>query len=340
MSMALALINPTEYEIMAKLARVAAGSGYVGKNEVQAMFIMLKGMELGISPMQALDGIQVIQNKTTVSPQLMLALINRSGELQDLQIDDPDTIKANKACKVVMTRRGRSPHTEIFSMEDAESMKLAGKDNWLKQPAVMLKWRAVSACARIVFPDVIQGMYTPEEMGAEVSEDQSGNIVIEAPLLDADFTKSENEVAQLTANNPLNADEDGIIPNVEATPSDLQAETDQVPTTAETAKSRFAGNGAPPTGQKKESDTREWIASAVTVRKDKFDKPYLQYVCTEGKPTGRGREMLRQAGYECEAWTVAGETYDLVPPAALTVQKSGQFWNVIELRSTVSEVSF
>lgn len=193
MSTALALIETTQYEVMAKLAKVAALSGYVGKSEVQAMFIMLKGMELGISPMQALDGIQVINNKTTVAPQLMLALINRSGELEDMQIDDPETIKTNQACKVMMKRKGRSPHVEIFSMADAETMKLAGKDNWLKQPAVMLKWRAVSACARIVFPDVIQGMYTPEEMGAEVSEDASGDIVITAPATPA-------------LPNPLNAD--------------------------------------------------------------------------------------------------------------------------------------
>lgn len=178
MSTALALIEDGQYNLMAKLARIAAQSGYSKQNETQAMFIMLKGFELGISPMQALDGIQVIQGKTTVSPQLMLALINRSGQLEDMEIDSTAV-----RCIVTMKRVGRSPHTETFTMDNAKAMQLAGKDNWNKQPAVMLKWRAVSACARIVFPDVIQGMYTPEEMGAEVSEDASGEIIIEqAPL--------------------------------------------------------------------------------------------------------------------------------------------------------------
>jgi hypothetical protein len=176
MTNALALIQPNEYDLMMKLAGVAAKSGYTGKNEMQAMFIMLKGSELGISPLQALDGITIIQNKPTVSPQLMLALINRSGELEDMQINGDAT-----QCTVMMKRKGRSPHTEQFTMQNAGAMGLSGKDNWKKQPAVMLKWRAVSACARIVFPDVIQGMYTPEEMGAEVSESEGGEIIIEVP---------------------------------------------------------------------------------------------------------------------------------------------------------------
>jgi hypothetical protein len=179
----LALIDSNQYSVMEKLANIATKSGYAGKTEVQAMFVMLKGFELGISPMQALDGITVIQNKTTVSPQLMLALINRSGELADIKI----TTDATKA-EVTMTRRNRSPHTETFTMTNATAMGLAGKDNWKKQPAVMLKWRAVSACARVVFPDVIQGMYTPEEMGAEVSEDDSGNLIIDEPVVEVQTT--------------------------------------------------------------------------------------------------------------------------------------------------------
>ncbi len=86
-------------------------------------------------------------------------------------------------------------------------------------------------------------------------------------------------------------------------------------------------------------DSKEWVATAVTVRKDKNDKPYLQYTCDGGKPTGRGRDMLRTAGYEVEEWTVTGLTYDLVPPALVTVEQNGQFWNVMGLKKT-SEVTF
>ncbi len=253
MSTALALIQPTEYELMAKLAEIAAGSTYTKQNKVQAMYVMLRGYELGISPMQALDGIQVIQGKTTVSPQLMLALINRSGQLEDIKIDSDA-----KLATVMMKRVGRSPHTVTFSIENARAMGLADKDNYRKQPAVMLKWRAVSACARIVFPDVIGGMYLPEEMGAEVSENDAGEIVISTPatILTPDFDKSENDLAQLVANNPVTVvDADGVIVE-NASKTDLKAHSSDAPaqpltTTPEQAKANLAGNGAPANGEKK-----------------------------------------------------------------------------------------
>ena len=43
----------------------------------------------------------------------------------------------------------------------------------------MYQWRAISANFRITFPDVIAGMYTPEELGAEVrvTEDDDMEVV-------------------------------------------------------------------------------------------------------------------------------------------------------------------
>lgn len=252
MSTALALMQQTEYDLMSKLATIAFKSGYTQQNEAQLLFVMAKGFEIGVSPMQALDGIQVIKGKTTVSPQLMLALINRSGQLEDMKIDGNA-----KQCTVTMQRKGRSAHTETFTMDNAQSMGLAGNYNWKAQPATMLKWRAVSACARVVFPDVIQGMYTPEEMGAEVSENSSGDLVIESPMLDANFVKAENDLAQLVDKTPpANVDSDGVIegemvsesnedaPNSSAAPESLI-------TTPEQAKANLAGNGAPANGEKK-----------------------------------------------------------------------------------------
>jgi hypothetical protein len=131
-----------------------------------AVAIILKGKELGIGPMAAFAGITVIQGKPVVSPQLMLSLINRSGLMQDMKIEDD-----GETCRVTMKRAGRAQHTSAFSMEDAKAMQLATKDNWKKMGAIMRQWRAVAANARVTFPDVIDGMYTPEEMGAAVDED-------------------------------------------------------------------------------------------------------------------------------------------------------------------------
>lgn len=138
-----------------------------------AMAIIIKGMELGLPPMAALNGITVIQGKATVSPQLMLSLINRSGQLETIDIET-----GAQGATVTMKRRGRSPFTARFGPAEAKAMQLDGKDNYKKQAPVMYQWRAVAGCARVVFPDVIDGLYTLEEMGADVQVDEDGAMTV------------------------------------------------------------------------------------------------------------------------------------------------------------------
>jgi hypothetical protein len=178
-----------EWSIIREQSAVLVKTGFLPqsiKTPEQAMAIILTGRELGIGTMAALQSINIIANKPTISPQLMLALINRTKEIEDISIKDD-----GKCCSVTMKRRGRQPHSESFSMADAAAMKttewvngekktiaLSEKYNWKQQPATMRKWRAIAACARVVFPDVILGLYTPDEMGAVVNEEGE---VIDAP---------------------------------------------------------------------------------------------------------------------------------------------------------------
>src|SRR5579864_2563689 len=185
----MALFDPQRFDTMKRMAGILLRSGFLPRavnTEEKVLAILIKGYELGLPPMEALVGIGVIEGKPAVSPQLMIALINRSGQLKDLVIEGDDT-----KCAVTMTRRGRKPHTETFTIDDARRMKskdgdgnvisLADKYNWRQMPAVMLRWRAVSACARIVFPDVISGLYTVEEMGADVAVDDEGAMQVVDP---------------------------------------------------------------------------------------------------------------------------------------------------------------
>lgn len=168
----------SEFEIMQTQAASLVKTGFLPpavKTAEQALAIILTGRELGIPAMAALNTINVIQGKPTVSPQLMLALIERSGQLENIRFETTDD-----AVRVTMKRRGRSEHTEKFGLVEARAMKLTGKDNYQKQPAVMYKWRAVAAAARTVFPDVILGLYTPDEMGAETTVTDDGEMLVKS----------------------------------------------------------------------------------------------------------------------------------------------------------------
>jgi hypothetical protein len=168
-----------EFSVMKETATMLCKTGFLPqaiKTPEQAIAIILTGRELGIGTMAALNTINVIQGKPTVSPQLMLALIERSGQLENIEIEPHN----GNAIRCTMKRRNRSAHTEYFGETEASAMQLTGKDNYKKQALTMYRWRAVAACARVVFPDVILGLYTPDEMGAEVNTD--GEILPPEPL--------------------------------------------------------------------------------------------------------------------------------------------------------------
>lgn len=177
-----------EWQVIREQASVLIASGFLPasvKSPEAAMAIILTGRELGIGPMAALNNINIIQGKPTLSPQLMLAMANGTNQVEDIKIEAD-----GNGATVVVKRRGRSPYTTAFGPKEAKAMGLDGKDNYKKQPATMYQWRAVAANLRITFPDVIMGMYTPDEMGATVTGD--GDVVegFNAPPLSTDPTAS------------------------------------------------------------------------------------------------------------------------------------------------------
>lgn len=140
------------------------------KTPQQAMAIMLTGKELGLPPMQAIRGINIIKGNPTLKPELMLALCLQRIKGFQYQFKDCDNKSATFICK---RPEMIEPYTSTFTMEDAKAAGLAGKEIWTKYPGNMLRWRAVANALHIVAPDVLVGVYTPEEIGAEVNADGS-----------------------------------------------------------------------------------------------------------------------------------------------------------------------
>lgn len=148
--------------------------------------VVLRGRELGIGAMEACLSLNIIQGRVTSSTQLMLSLIYRSGLLEDIEMVRGDPAKC------MMKRKGMTAHTVTFGTKDAQRMGLMAKDNYKKQPETMFLWRAIAICARVVFPDKVSAVYTPDELGMEINSDnetrQGDWEVIEPVTLTAEQT--------------------------------------------------------------------------------------------------------------------------------------------------------
>ena len=123
------------------------------------LLILLKGRELGLSALQSIGGLHVIEGKPVVSSETMVALCKRSPECDFFRVAETTTEQA-----VYETQRHGEPVTRMaFTMQDAKAAELAGKATWKKYPAAMLRARCSAALARAVYPDLVGGIYDNDE---------------------------------------------------------------------------------------------------------------------------------------------------------------------------------
>jgi hypothetical protein len=158
---------PTEHEMIVfqTMAKAAVDSKmYRGIGEqAGVMMIMLSARELGIPPMQALNGgINIIKGKAEISARMMSALIRKAGhEIKKKESSDT-------SCTLIGKRADTGETEEAsYSIEDA---RLAGLvipgSGWTKCPKDMCFARAISRLARQLFSDVIGIGYVEGEIKA------------------------------------------------------------------------------------------------------------------------------------------------------------------------------
>lgn len=132
-----------------------------GKPDDVFACIML-GSELGFKPMMSLNSIVMIQGSATLKAQTMLATVKARCPKAIIKITVDEVLK-----KVIVEAKRDVDDTgyiATWDMDKAKLMMLTTKDNWVKQPMTMLRWRAVSEALRIVFADILMGIYSAEEM--------------------------------------------------------------------------------------------------------------------------------------------------------------------------------
>ena len=144
---------------------VATGSllppAYRG-NPANVLLAIGLGQAMGLSPAESLIRIDVIQGIPAAGAELIASNVRKAGHKLRIQVsEDPPAA----TCTIVRSDEPDHPITVTRDMAWAERMELSKKENYRKQPATMLAYRAITGAARLACPEALFGVaYDPSEL--------------------------------------------------------------------------------------------------------------------------------------------------------------------------------
>lgn len=160
-------LSPQNFEQALVFSDYLAASEMVPKNfrnkPGDCLVAMQWGCEVGLKALQALQSIAVINGKPGLFGDAGKAILLAAGCI--IEEDDTAVVKANGRGRCKITRPGRPPVERTFSMEDAKTANLWGKEGpWKTYPYRQMAWRAFWFAARDAASDLLRGMAGAEEL--------------------------------------------------------------------------------------------------------------------------------------------------------------------------------
>lgn len=167
-----------------RVAQALALSGVIPRGlrgkPSDVLAIILYGHELGLSPMKAIKGIDVVEGNPRISGKLWGAKLRENGHRFRIAERVPRT-----SCTVEITRGDTGEiHVETYTIEDAITARLCSRDKagdirarskdgdrplpWELQTDRMLFWRALANGATIHCPEIVFGFDVDDGSEPEV----------------------------------------------------------------------------------------------------------------------------------------------------------------------------
>lgn len=161
-----------------RMAQAIARSGLFGLKDVtQVLALMAVAQAEGRHPATVAKDYHIIQGRPALKADAILARFQSAGGKVEWKTYTDDEVTG------VFSHAQGGSLAVTWTLKNAKAIGLAGKDNWAKYPRAMLRARVISEGVRSVYPAVLVGEYTPEEV-ADFSEPR-------------DYRPIENQVEQI-----------------------------------------------------------------------------------------------------------------------------------------------
>lgn len=192
------VFEPTSMEEAMWLAKTFHAGGLLPghvRSAEAAFTIIVIGHELGLSPMASLRSIYYFDGKTTLAAALMAGICQKRTSVCEyfMMVDSSD-----QGVTFETKRRGHpAPVRLSWTYQMAQDARLVDKDVWKKYRRSMLVARCQADLARAVYPDIVGGLYDPDEIdhgasrpptlgasiGASIVAEQSASATKAAPVV-------------------------------------------------------------------------------------------------------------------------------------------------------------
>jgi hypothetical protein len=174
-------IVPQDFDSAWRIANAVVKAGMAPRGfdtPEKVMIAIMHGLELGLTPMNALQSIAVINGKPTIYGDGAIGLVRGSGLLEWIEETEETRPGAGVTAVCRVKRKGEpEPIERTFSEVDAKRAGLLGKEGpWRTYPKRMLLMRARAFALRDGFADVLKGVGIKEEV-----EDSVRNGTARAP---------------------------------------------------------------------------------------------------------------------------------------------------------------
>ena len=145
-----------------KMAEALLNTGHYQKLGLSGVFAIIQmARSLNEDIFQCLNGgLYPVDGKVEMDGRLMMARIRKAGHSV---VKDP---KSTATLCILHGKRADNGDTwsESFSIEDAKLAGLLSRGTYQKYGRLLFQWRALSALARFLFPDVIRDCYAMGEI--------------------------------------------------------------------------------------------------------------------------------------------------------------------------------
>lgn len=181
----------TLHEVWEMAGYVAESQLFPVKSPQQAFTLMMLAQSEGLHPIQALKRYDIIDGKPCLKSAAIQAEFQRLGGV--IEIGECTATEAN-ATFSHPTLQPR-PVAMKTTFEHYKKIGLTSKKNWTSDPEAMLWWRLVSKGVRRIYPGIVVGIYSVEEV--------QDTIELESPSFRQVESASQATAAVVAADVPV-----------------------------------------------------------------------------------------------------------------------------------------